>query len=66
MHRLEHLINVQVFLCKFNRYTKALGAIFFESLSISGENSFNESNLISLKIYSAMKEENKKNNKSFE
>ena len=42
MNQLEHLFNVQVFLCKFNRYTKALDAIFFESLTISGEYSLNE------------------------
>ena len=43
------MLMLQVFLCKFNRFLKALDAIFFESLSILGECSFNESSFISLK-----------------
>ena len=37
MYEGEQLNKFEVFLCKFNRFTKALDAIFFESLSKKGE-----------------------------
>tara|TARA_Y100001968_G_scaffold324861_1_gene365088 strand:- start:430 stop:633 length:204 start_codon:yes stop_codon:yes gene_type:complete len=33
----DEIERIEVFLCKLNRYSKGLGAIFFESLNFSGE-----------------------------